>query len=125
MRQSRKVSSMAEEFITRVGGKYHPADVTEYYLGTQAGTKPGVTAKTTVGWFGFEPGMSPRDYFRRIRPQEAVRLDELTAQIEALRSQQKAAQTEAWKKAHIVSLAELKRLAAEGGATWAERTRLD
>ena len=121
MRQSRKVSSMAEEFITRVRGKCHPADVDELWLGTahKKTSTSSVTIRTTVGWFTFQPGFPPRNYIRRIRPQEAGRLDELTAQIEALWRQKRAAQAEAWKKAHIVSLAELKRLAAEGGSTWA------
>ena len=109
---------MAEEFITKTrkpsGIVYHPVDATEYILGAYG--KPGVTVRTTGFNFDFPTGTSPRDYFRRIRPQEAVRLDELDAQIKKLHSEKKALLAEAWKKSHIVSLAELKRLAAEGGA---------
>ena len=113
---------MAEEFITRVkSGRfvhYSPLpDPVEFTLAPNGMSKDYVrlTSQEYMGQaWTFGPGSEkPREHIRRIRPQEAERMDELDAQIRKLQDERTALNTEAWNKGHIVSLAEMKRLAAE------------
>ena len=122
---------MAKEFITlwdrRRPRKYLSTDVKfswQYIFGPQPGSeifsevkgrsKTVVSARSHGRLWDFGPKhLTPRDYIRRIRPQEAERMDELDAQIRKLQDERTALNTEAWNKGHVVSLAEMKRLAAE------------
>ena len=122
---------MAEEFITLWGRrrprKYLSTDVKfswQYIFGPQPGSeifsevkgrsKTVVSARSHGRLWDFGPKhLTPRDYIRRIRPQEAASLDELDAQISTLQAERKVLLTETWNKGHIIPLAEMKRLAAE------------
>lgn len=85
-------------------------------------TGPNRSRARIVGWRG--PGREPRDVrvqgesvaltredvketIRRIRPQEAERLDEINRQIAELKEAREALLREAWSKAHAVTVKEI------------------
>ncbi len=86
--------------------KQDPGSIVSRVVGI---SKTDVTASAPGRQWTFAPGntrLTPKKYVRRIRPQEATKLDALDDQIRDLNRKRSALWTEAFKKGHIVSLAE-------------------